>query len=451
MEEHAKKLQTIFERLEQANFKIQPEKCVFVRDTVEYLGHICTPLGIRPDPKKVRAIEEYPVPKTVRDIRSFIGLAGYYRRHVSNFAKFAQPLTNLTKKDVPFIWTSEHQYAFESLKKSLSTEPLLIYPDFSQPFIVACDASTKAIGAVLSQVRNGEERPVAYCSRQLNAAESKYSVTELELLAFLFATKQLRYYLYGRKFTVHTDHRALEWLLNLRDPSSRLTRWAVKLSEYDFVVEHRPGAKMRHADALSRNINQVEKGLVLSREVIRDEQEKDSVCMQCKHYETFWTDDEGMLYHQMSKKPPRIVIPASLVLTVLKCYHDLPFTAHQGVNRTIEFISKKYWWETMRQDVTEFIKRCDACSRRKTGHKIKAPLGEDLKATEFLDVVSLDIVGPLPVTEQGNKYLLTFVDHYTRFCDAIPIAKQDTETIAREFVEAVSEPRRTLEPTSARC
>jgi hypothetical protein len=119
---------------------------------------------------------------------------------------------------VPFIWTSEHQHAFESLKKSLSTEPLLIYPDFSQPFIVACDASTKAIGAVLSQVRNGEERPVAYCSRQLNAAESKYSVTELEILAFLFATKQLRCYLYGRKFTVHTDHRGLKWLLNLRDP-----------------------------------------------------------------------------------------------------------------------------------------------------------------------------------------------------------------------------------------
>ena len=113
----------------------------------------------------------------------------------------------------------------------MSTEPLLIYPDFKQPFIVACDASTKAIGAVLSQLREGEERPVAYCSRQLNSSESKYSVTELELLAFLFAVKQFRCCLYGRKFVVHTDHRALKWLLNLQDPSSRLTRWAIKLSE----------------------------------------------------------------------------------------------------------------------------------------------------------------------------------------------------------------------------
>ena len=170
MEEHAEKLQAIFTRLEQANFKTQPEKCVFATDTVEYLGHICTPEGVRPDPRKIRAIEEYPIPKTVRDIRAFIGLAGYYRRHVPNFAEMAKPLTSLTKKEVPFEWTSEQQRAFEKLKQILSTEPLLVYPDFSQPFIVACDASTKAVGAVSSHVRNGEERSIAYCSRQLNPA-----------------------------------------------------------------------------------------------------------------------------------------------------------------------------------------------------------------------------------------------------------------------------------------
>ena len=303
----------LFESLKQANFKIQPEKCVFATDTVEYLGSICTPLGIRPDLKKIKAIEEYPVPKTVWDIRPFIGLADYYRSHVSNFAKFAQPLTNLTKKDVPFAWTSEHENAFESIKRILSTEPLLIYPDFSQAFIVSCDASTKATGAVLSQERNGEERPVAYCSRQLNLAESKYSVTDLELLAFLFVTKQFRCYLYGRKFTMHTDHTALKWLLNLQDPSSRFMSWAVKLPEYDYVVERRPGTRMRHSDALSRSVNQVEKGVMLSREIIRDEQEKDDVCMKYRQYENFWTDEEGVLYFQTRKGRPRVVIPAALV------------------------------------------------------------------------------------------------------------------------------------------
>jgi hypothetical protein len=176
----------------------------------------------------------------VRDVRTFIGLAGYCRRHVRNFAELATPLTNLTRNDIPFNWTKGHQNAFDQLKRSLSTEPPLIYPDFSQLFIVACDASTKAVGAVLSQIREGEERPVAYCSRQLNSAESKYSVTELELLACLFATKQFRCYLYGRKFVVLTDRRALKWLLNLQDLSSRLTRWAIKLSEYDVTAENRP-------------------------------------------------------------------------------------------------------------------------------------------------------------------------------------------------------------------
>jgi hypothetical protein len=156
---------------------------VFGTDTVEYLGHIVTRDGVRPDLRKVQAIEQYPTSQTVRDVRAFIGLAGYYRRHVRNFTEIAKPLTQLTKKEVPFNWTGEQQKAFEKLKQILSTEPLLIYPEFSQPFIVACDASTKAVGAVLSQMRNGEERPIAYCSRQLNSAESKYSVTELELLA----------------------------------------------------------------------------------------------------------------------------------------------------------------------------------------------------------------------------------------------------------------------------
>jgi hypothetical protein len=434
MEEHANKLKAIFQRLEQANFKTQPEKCVFATDTVEYLGHICTPEGIRPDPKKIQAIEEYPVPKTVRDIRAFIGLSGYYRRHVPHFAELTKPLTSLTKKEVPFIWTDEHQKTCETLKQILITELLLIYPDFSQPFIVACDASTKAVGAVLSQLRNGEERPIAFCSRQLNSAESKYSTTELELLAFLFATKQFRCYLYGRRFTVYTDHRALKWLLNLQDPSWRLTRWAMKLSEYDYTVEHRPGTKMRHADALSRNVNWVGTEAVLSKESIKDEQEKDDLCAQYKQYENFWTDEDGVLYRQELKGLPRVVIPTALVPIVLRCYHELPFTAHQGVRRTTEFINRKYWWETMRDDVSEFIRKCDACARRKTGCKIRAPLGDAVEAHEFLDVVSLDIVGPLPVTNKGNKYLLTFVDHYTRFCEAIPIAKQDTETIARNFV-----------------
>jgi transposase InsO family protein len=132
-----------------------------------------------------------------------------------------------------------------------------------------------------------------------------------------------------------------------------------------------------------------------------------------------------------------MVIPATLVPTVLASCHDLPFTAHQGVGRTVEFIKKKYCWETLVSDVREYIRKCEACAKRKTGHKVTAPLRDQLDAKKFLDIVSLDIVGPLPVTERGNKYLLTFVDHFTRFCEAVPVVRQDIETIAREFVTKI--------------
>ena len=141
-----------------------------------------------------------------------------------------------------------------------------------------------------------------------------------------------------------------------------------------------------------------------------------------------------MEYQQRPNEQPCIVIPASLVPTVLASYHELPCTAHQGVGRTVEVVNRKYWWETLVTDVKEYIRQCDACAKRKTGHRINAPLVDQLEAREFLHIVSLDIVGPLPVTERGNRYLLTFVDHFKRLCKAIPISRQDTETVAREFV-----------------
>jgi hypothetical protein len=191
---------------------------------------------------------------------------------------------------------------------------------------------------------------------------------------------------------------------------------------------------MRHTDALSRCIHVVNKDLTLTKEIIQEEQTKDALCEQYRQREGFWLDDDDVLYKQDTGKEPRVVIPASLVPTVLTSYHDLPFTAHQGTSRTTDFIRKKYWWETLTSDVKEYIQTCEACTKRKMGRRITAPLGDQLEAKEFLEIMSLDIVRPLPVTDRRNKYLLTFVAHFTRFCDAIPIPRQDTETIARRFL-----------------
>jgi hypothetical protein len=214
--------------------------------------------GIEASPEKVKAIQEYPTPKTVKERRAFLGLASFYRRLVPNFAHIAKPMTQLTRKDKKFDWDKQCQEAFETLKHELSTTPVLAYPDFKLHFIVTTDASKIAIAAVLSQVQDGVERPISFASRQINTAERSYSASELEMLDLVLATKYFRCYLYGKKFLVRTDHAALTFLHKFAGNNSRLMRWSLRLSEFDFSIEHVPGTKVAHVDALSRYVGSTE-------------------------------------------------------------------------------------------------------------------------------------------------------------------------------------------------
>jgi len=190
--------------------------------------------------------------RVVVDVKSFLGLAGYYRRFIPNFSLIAKPLTTLLKKDTEFIWTDLCQNAFLELKQLLSQQPILQYPDFSRPFIVTTDASNVAVGAILSQGKVGSDLPIAYVSRTLNKAEKNYNTTEKELLAIVWAVKQFRPYLFGRRFTVVTDHKPLTWLFNVKDPGARLVRWRLQLEEHDYEITYKPGTSNSNADALSR-------------------------------------------------------------------------------------------------------------------------------------------------------------------------------------------------------
>lgn len=250
--EHISRLTEVFKRLRKANLKIQPDKCEFLRKEVAYLGHLITQDGVKPNPSKVDCILNFPVPKKSKDIQSFLGLAGYYRRFIPNFAKISKPLTKLLKKDTPFLFDSECNSSFDELKKALVSNPILIYPNFQEPFLLTTDASAFAIGAVLSQGPVGKDLPIAYASRTLCNAETKYSTIERELLAIVWAVKHFRPYLFGRKFTLITDHRPLTWLFSIKDPGSRLARWRLKLEEYDYKIEYKPGKINKNADALSR-------------------------------------------------------------------------------------------------------------------------------------------------------------------------------------------------------
>jgi hypothetical protein len=253
-EEHARRLEAVLSRFDQANLLFHPGKCKIAQPEVRYLGYVLSDKGVSACLDKVATFRKYPVPKNFKDVWAFLGLASFYRWLVSNFADIAKPLTDLNRKEGQFPWGPQEQEAFQRMKDRLSTTPVIAYANFKLPFILTTDASKVASGAILSQVQDGKERPIAFASRQLNTAERNNTVSEQQMLAIVWATKYFRCYLYRKRFLVRTDHAALTYLQKFAGHNSRLLRWSLNLSELKFVVEHRAGSKISHVDALSRHV-----------------------------------------------------------------------------------------------------------------------------------------------------------------------------------------------------
>ena len=254
-DEHLVHLQQVFKRLRQAGLKLHPLKCHFLKREVQYLGHIVSNDGVSPDPRKTEKVSSWPTPQCTKEIQQFLGLAGYYRHFIKDFASIAKPLHRLTEKSNKFIWSTECQASFDVLKRLLCSPPILAYPDYSRPFLLDTDASDTGIGAVLfQQADDGREHVIAYASRLLTKPERQYCVTRKELLAVVTFVKHFRPFLVGHRFTVRTDHSSLTWLRNFKEPEGQLASWLEQLQEYDFSTVHREGKKHSNADALSRNV-----------------------------------------------------------------------------------------------------------------------------------------------------------------------------------------------------
>lgn len=430
-------LRLVFERLRQHKLLLQPEKCSFLKTSTNFLGHVITRDGVKPDPSKVEAVKRFPRPKDCKELKSFLGLAGYYRRFVKDFAQIARPLNDLQKEGVDYFWGEAQEEAFEKIRDILTSEPVLQYPRFDKEFLVTTDASQIALGAILSQGEIGKDRPVSYASRTLNKAERNYSTTERELLAVVWAIKQFRPYLWGRSFKVITDHRPLKWLMSLKDPGSRLTRWTVKLSEYDFEVIHKPGKMNTNADALSRVA--IIKIDASPGELLRSQEEEDDIRNIKKTLETYEKDDEGYVYFIDGKQRRRLVVPAAKTDAVMRAHHDTPFGGHQGIDRTTELIKERYYWRKMDADIEQFVKTCETCNKKRATIAEKTPVPMQITApvTRPFQQCAVDIVGKLPKTHAGNQYILTFQDHFSKYPEAFAIPDQKAETVARVFVAEI--------------
>ena len=252
-ERHLVDLRSVFDRLNEVGLRMKSKKCSFCCADVLYLGHLVSPDGIRPDPRKIAAVAEWPTPSSVTDVQRFLGLASYYRKFIDRFASIAHPLYVLTRPSAPFRWTATESSAFEALKTCLTTAPVLRLPDFSREFrfTLQTDASDVGIGAVLHQsASDGRNHVIAYASRSLSPAEVKYTTQEKEALAIVWACDYFRPYLIGDPFTVETDHQSLQWMMAAK--KGRIARWALRIAEFEFSITHRKGSANANADALSR-------------------------------------------------------------------------------------------------------------------------------------------------------------------------------------------------------
>lgn len=458
-EKHVEVVKEVFKRLIAAGLTLNREKCQFCRTELRYLGYVVDRTGLHVDPDKVNAILNIPTPTKVTEVRSIVGTASWYRRFIPNFSAIVSPLTELTKKNVKFHWGERQEEAFRKVKEHLVSAPVLSCPDFDLPFCVQTDASGYGIGAVLSQKHPDGEKVVCYLSRSLNKCERKYSTTERECLAVVWAIEKLRPYLEGAHFSVITDHWSLKWLSSLKEPNGRLARWSVKLQQYSFDVIHRKGAEHHAPDMLSRSVPIVD-FLRISDSVAAvdtpDSEEDikldrwyigmlDKVVRNPIKYSAWKVVGSTLYKYNKLNTFPNLsdesdywkrVIPRSERMKLIWRCHDDPCSGHPGVLKTFCRLSQKFYWPKMKSDVTRYVRRCSVCMRNKPEQRKPAGLMQPHQLpNKPFELVTCDLIGPLPRSKSGYKYILVIVDSFSKFMAAIPLRNSTAKFVCKAVEE----------------
>ena len=493
LEEHLQHLRKVIQRLCDAGLKLKPSKCRFIREEVEYLGHVITPQGLKTNPRIVSAITEFPRPRNLGELRRFLGLSSYYRRFVHNFAKIASPLHGLTRKNVRFNWTADEEHSFQTLKEKLISTPVLAYPSFEKSFVLETDASIEGIGAILSQPQEDDLlHPVAYASRSLTVAERNYAITELETLAVVWAITHFIPYLYGHDVTVLTDHTAVKAILQAPNPSGKHARWWTKVygsGVKSIKIQYRPGRLNSGADALSRspqcspsvdrtNQGRMQVATVTTATVstsptiqtlltaeptddipdsFADEQQKDPALLEIFNYlleeelpaedkrarkialqSSLFVIEDGLLYFvdPKQKQRRRAAVPRQLQEQILIESHSGTMCGHFSGRRTYATLARQWWWEGMLTDVLQFAKNCPVCATVSGGGKVSRPPLHPIPVQRLFQIVGVDVMD-LPTTADGNCHVVVFQDYLTKWPLVYPVPDQKSIRLVRLLVEEV--------------
>lgn len=562
-EEALANLRDVFQRLREANLKLKPKKCSLFQTKVTYLGHVVSENGISCDPSKIEAVKNWPTPNSKTEVRSILGLLGYYRKFIPDFAERAKPLTKLTRKRAKFSWDNDCDKSLADLKQCLIQAPILAFPNETGIFILDTDASQYGIGGVLSQMQNDQEVVIAFASKTLNSAQQQYCTTKRELLAVVTFMKHFKHYLLGRNFIIRTDHAPLVWLRNFKEPEGLIARWISIIENYDYELKYRPGRQHRNADGLSRRPKRrcpnstcqdcypLNKNKVLGKDNHEESDGKNLVNVTnmnqvhtvlnmslasssspAGHFdkmvattidanptqEPYWSylslisplasvsneeqldtnepnwipvwsqeelkqmqiEDKSVNFILQSKlteleRPPlddtvqtdkvakalwyqweslqvknsilyrrwldlqgntiyQLVAPDKIRKTIFENLHSHLSAGHLGRDRTLESIKRRFYWPGAREDVKRWIKSCDLCAQAKPGPGLgKSPL-QQFRVNEIMQCVAVDIFGPLPVSENGNEYIIVLCEYFSKWVDAWAVPNHKAQTVADKLV-----------------
>ena len=434
LEEHIDHVRQVLSILRKEKLFANLPKCTFAKDKLVFLGFVVSSKGIEVDNSKVEAIRNWPTPTSVGHIRSFHGLAGFYRRFVKDFSTIACPLNELTKKNVSFTWGKAQQHAFDELKKRLTEAPLLVLPDFTKTFEIECDASGIGIGGVLMQ--NG--RPVAYHSEKLDGARLNYPIYDKELYALVRVLQVWQHYLWPKEFVIHSDHESLKFLKCQTNLNKRHAKWVEFIESFPYVIKYKKGKENVVADALSRKMSLLTRleinvlGLEEIKPLYKDDPHFGfpfAKCSIAKGFEDFYLH-QGFLF-----KGNKLCIPkSSLRLLLLQEAHGGGLMGHFGRDKTYAMLSTHYHWPKMKRDVERLVLRCTTCLQAKStsnSHGLYMPL--PIPYAPWSDI-SMDFVLGLPRSKHGHDSIFVVVDRFSKMAHFIPCSKtNDASHVANLF------------------